>query len=58
VWDGQAEGFRSLEVDDQFKLGGLLDGQIDGLGALQDLIDESCRVVDRFIYWSLSFMSS
>jgi hypothetical protein len=25
---GQAEGFRGLEVDDQFYLGGLLDGQI------------------------------
>src|SRR2546427_111404 len=39
-WDGEAERFRGLEVDDQLELGGLLDGQISGLGALQDLVDE------------------
>src|SRR5215831_1993178 len=34
----QPEGLRSLEVDDQFKLGWLLDGEISGLGSLQDLV--------------------
>src|SRR5260370_35149439 len=32
---GQAEGLGGLEVDDQFELGGLLDGEIGGLGASQ-----------------------
>jgi len=29
--EGQAEGLRGLEVDDQLELGGLLDRQIGGL---------------------------
>jgi hypothetical protein len=29
----QPEGLRGLEVDDQFELGGLLDGEVGGLGA-------------------------
>src|SRR5262245_10577068 len=36
--DGQTEGFGGLQVDDQLKLGGLLDGEIGWLGALEDLI--------------------
>src|SRR5258705_12454086 len=35
----QAEGLGRLEVDHQFELGGLLDGKIAGLGALEDLVD-------------------
>jgi hypothetical protein len=31
--DGQAERLRSLEVDDQLELLGLLDGQVGGIGA-------------------------
>src|SRR6266446_2535571 len=36
--DRQAEGLGGLEVDDQLELGGLLDGKICGLGALEDSI--------------------
>src|SRR5256885_3590102 len=35
------EGFRSLEVDDQVELGGLLDRQVAGPRALEDLVDEA-----------------
>jgi PAS domain-containing protein len=38
--DRQAEGFGGFEVDDQFDLGRLLDWQVGGFGALQDLVDE------------------
>src|SRR5215467_4716356 len=37
--DRQAKGFGGLEVDDQLELGGLLDRQVAGLGALEDLVD-------------------
>src|ERR1700730_717069 len=37
--DRQAEGFGGLEVDDQLELGGLLNGQVAGLGALEDLVN-------------------
>ena len=37
--DRQAEGLRGLEVDDQLELRGLFDGQVAGLGALQNLVD-------------------
>ena len=37
--DRQAEGPRGFEVDHQLELCGLLDGQVGGLGALQDLVD-------------------
>src|ERR1700752_531149 len=37
--DRQAERLRRREVDDELKLGGLLDGQVAGLGALEDLVD-------------------
>jgi hypothetical protein len=33
------EGFGRLEIDDQVKLGGLLDGEIGGLGTFQNLVD-------------------
>src|SRR5215831_139223 len=36
---GEAEGLRSLEVDDQLELHGQLNGEVSRLGALQDLID-------------------
>src|SRR5262245_49726539 len=39
--DRQAEGLGGLEVDDELELGGLLDGQVGGLGASQDLVDEN-----------------
>ncbi len=35
--DRQAEGLGGLEVDDQLELRGMLDGQVGGFGALQDL---------------------
>ena len=37
--DRQAERLGGLEVDHQLKLGGLLDRQVTGLGALEDLVD-------------------
>src|SRR6267378_1903950 len=37
--DREAEGFGGLEVDDQLELRGLLDGQIAGFGALEDLVN-------------------
>jgi hypothetical protein len=39
--DGQAESFRSLEVDHQFKFGGLFDREVGGLRTLEDLVDVS-----------------
>src|SRR5882672_10530190 len=36
--DRQAKGLRGLEVDHRLVLGGLLDRQIAGLGAFEDLI--------------------
>ena len=35
LWDRHAEPFCRLEVDDEVKLGGLLDGQIRGFRAVQ-----------------------
>src|SRR5690348_13221696 len=40
-WHFEAERLGNLEVDDQFELGGLLDRQVGGLYALEDLIDEA-----------------
>jgi hypothetical protein len=42
--DRQAQGFGGLEVDDQLELGGLLDREIGGLGALEDLVYVSGRL--------------
>jgi hypothetical protein len=36
--DGQAERLSGLQVDDQLKRGGLLHGQVGGLGAFEDLV--------------------
>jgi hypothetical protein len=38
-WNGETERLRRLEVDDELEFGGLLDGQVRGLGAPQDLVD-------------------
>src|SRR5262249_15453127 len=35
-WDGQPERLRGLEVDDQFELRGLLDGEVAWFGALEN----------------------
>jgi hypothetical protein len=40
--DGEAERLGGLEVDDELELGRLLDGEIGGLCALEDLVDERC----------------
>src|SRR5215468_6582608 len=37
--DGEPERLGGLEVDDQRELRGLLDRQVTGLGALEDLVD-------------------
>ena len=41
--DGEAESFGGFEVDDQFELGWLLDGQVGGLGALEDFVHVAAR---------------
>src|ERR1700681_2582899 len=41
---GKTEGFRSLEIDDQFEHGGLHHGQIGWLGALQNPADIDARL--------------
>src|SRR5712692_10125771 len=45
--DRQPERPRSLEVDDQLERGGLLDGQVRGLGAFEDLVHISGRAAER-----------
>ena len=39
--DREAKSLGGLEVDHQLELGRLLDGQVSGLGAFQDFVDES-----------------
>lgn len=41
--DREPERLRGLQVDDEFKLGGLLDREVGGLGALEDLVDVERR---------------
>src|SRR5687767_3837148 len=43
----QAERLRGLEVDDQLEARGLIDRQICGLRALQNLVDVPCRRSNR-----------
>src|SRR5690348_8090422 len=38
-WHRQTKGLGGLEVDDQLELRWLLDGEVRGLGALEDLVD-------------------
>src|SRR5262245_51442455 len=40
--DREAEGLGGLDVDDELELGGLLDWEIGGSRAPEDLIDVSC----------------
>jgi hypothetical protein len=37
LWDRKAERLGGLEIDDQFELRGLLDGEVGGFGTLEDL---------------------
>jgi hypothetical protein len=39
VWNRQSDLFRRFEVDDEFKLRGLLHRQVSGLGAFENLVD-------------------
>src|SRR5947209_14304911 len=41
--DRQPEGLGGLEVDDELELAGLLDRQVGGLRALEDLVHEGSR---------------
>src|SRR5262249_17782123 len=41
--DREAEGLRRLEVDDELELGGLLDGEVGRLGALEESVDVAGR---------------
>src|SRR5713101_4838135 len=45
--DRQPERLRGLEVNDQLELGRLLDGQVAGLGAFENLVDKLCGVPKR-----------
>jgi hypothetical protein len=45
--DGQPERHGGLEVDDQLELGRLLDGQVAGLGALEDFVRVSRLSLER-----------
>ena len=36
--DGQAQGLRGLEVDDELKLSGLLDGEVSRLGPFEEFV--------------------
>ena len=38
-WNRQADLLRRFQIDDEFELRRLLDGQIGGLGALENLVD-------------------
>jgi hypothetical protein len=45
----RTEGLGGLQVDDQLELRGLLDGEVGGLGSLQDLVDiDERRVAAMF----------
>src|SRR5262249_48612895 len=43
LWDGKPKGFRGPEVYHELQLGRLLDGQLTGLCAIQNLRDLSSR---------------
>src|SRR5262245_27597523 len=43
----ETEHLGSLEIDHQLELGRLLDGQVAGLGALEDLVDIGGRASER-----------
>src|SRR5467141_1888068 len=45
--DRQAERLGGLHVDDQLELRGLLDGQVGGLGALEDLVHVGSGVAKK-----------
>src|SRR5207245_1727759 len=45
--DRKAEGLGGLEVDHQLELGRLLDGQVGGLRAFQDLVHVNGRAAER-----------
>jgi hypothetical protein len=46
--NGETEGLGAFEVDDEFELAWLLDREIGGLGALEDLVDERCCATPEF----------
>ena len=39
-WHFETKGFRSLQIDDQLEFGWLEKGDISGIGAFEDLIDD------------------
>src|SRR5262249_2681672 len=52
--DREAEGFGGLEIDDELELGGVLDGKLRRLGAVQDLVDVRGRLpVQPIEVWSV-----
>ena len=43
----QTERFGGLEIDDQIKFRGLLDGYVARICALEDSVDENCRMAHK-----------
>src|SRR5215475_3566786 len=48
-WDGDAEHLRSLEVDDEFELGGELNWQMGDRGAFKYLVYVRCGAVEAIL---------
>ena len=45
--DGEAKRLRSLEIDDEFVFGRLLDRQVTGFGTFEDTIDIASSLLDH-----------
>jgi hypothetical protein len=53
---GEAENLGSLEIDDQFELGGLLDRQVARSCALEDFIDVGRSAAKQFnVAWRIGY---
>ena len=49
----QADCLGGLEIHDQFEFGWLLDGQVAGLGALENFVDENrCAAIEVGIVYA------
>src|SRR5262245_4623002 len=47
--DGEAKGLRGFQIDDQLELGRLLDREVGGFRALEDLVDVRCRASPQLV---------
>ena len=48
-WHDETDGLRRLEVDDQFELSRLFDGQIAGLGSFSNLVGHYSRAPEQLV---------